>query len=50
MILSTFLFESLFAQETRTNLDNLRAMEVRPEIFLSKQNIQNIFRTPSTAG
>ena len=39
-----------FQQETRTNLDNLRAMEVRPEIFLSKQNIQNIFRTPSTAG
>ena len=39
-----------FQQETRTNLDNLRAMEVRPEIFLRKQNIQNIFRTPSIAG
>ena len=39
-----------FQQETRTNLDNLRAMEVRTEIFLGKQNIQNIFRTPSIAG
>ena len=39
-----------FQQETRTNLDNLRAMEVRPEIFLRKKNIQNIFRTPSIAG
>ena len=39
-----------FQQETRTNLDNLRAMEVRTEIFFSKQNIQNIFRTPWIVG